>query len=149
MDLEALYQDVIIDHSRSPRNFGELEGASHRVEGFNPLCGDQVTLYLRMNGDQVADAHFTGTGCAISIASASLLTEAIRGKSRKEALQIFSEFRSAMLGECAMCEKAGSLIALEGVKEYPMRIKCATLPWHALHSALTSEQAKVTTEDDA
>ncbi|MBV6459002.1 MAG: Zinc-dependent sulfurtransferase SufU [Fimbriimonadaceae bacterium] len=149
MNLESLYQDVIIDHSRSPRNFGELEGASHKVEGFNPLCGDQVTLYLKMEGDRVADAHFTGTGCAISIASASLLTEAIRGKSRDDALEIFRDFRRAMMGECAMCENAGSLVALEGVREYPMRIKCATLPWHALHTALTDEKAQVTTEDHA
>jgi len=149
VNLESLYQDIIIDHSRSPRNFGELEGASHRVDGFNPLCGDQVTIFLKMEGDCVAEAHFTGVGCAISIASASLLTEAIQGKSRDEALRLFSDFRKAMLGECAMCEKAGSLIALEGVREYPMRIKCATLPWHALHSALTDEKAVVTTDEHA
>jgi nitrogen fixation NifU-like protein len=146
VNLDELYQDVIIEHSRSPRNFGELVGATHRVEGYNPLCGDQVTLYLKVVDGRVTEAKFTGSGCAISTASASLLTESVVGLTTGDALDLFEEFHRSMMGGDALPADRGSLLALEGVKTYPMRVKCATLPWHALRSALTDKKATVTTE---
>ena len=128
-NLKDLYQEVIVDHNRNPRNFGKLEDADRRLEGFNPLCGDRLTLYLKMDGDRITDIHFDGSGCAISVASASLMTEAMKGKTREEAEQIFSDFHHLITGGNGEIdtEKLGKLAALAGVRDYPTRVKCATL----------------------
>ncbi len=134
-DLTDLYQQVIIDHSRHPQNFGRLGDATRTVEGVNPLCGDQVTLYVKVLDDRIADISFEGVGCAISMASASLMTTALKGKRRDEALALFGPVR-AMLTESPGDEIAlpelGKLAALSGVSAFPMRVKCATLVWHTL-----------------
>ena len=155
-DLRALYQEVIIDHYKRPRNFGPLAGADHSAEGYNPLCGDQVKVSVRLEGDRVADARFEGAGCAISTASASLMTEAVKGKTREEAEALFQRFHglvsgkgtgagSGVDGADAAGEDLGKLEVLAGVRDYPVRIKCATLAWHALRAALHGGD-KVTTE---
>ncbi|HJO83662.1 MAG: SUF system NifU family Fe-S cluster assembly protein [SAR202 cluster bacterium] len=144
-DIEDLYQDVVIDHNRRPRNFRKLEDANHTAEGFNPLCGDQVYLYLDVDdSDVVKDIGFTGAGCAISKASASMMTEAIMGKSVAEAERIFAAFRHMLTrgpDEDFDYELLGDLEFLEGVAKYPVRIKCAVLSWHALNSALDGKQS--------
>ncbi|MBF8268777.1 MAG: SUF system NifU family Fe-S cluster assembly protein [Gammaproteobacteria bacterium] len=147
-DLKDLYQEVIVDHNRSPRNFGKLAGADRMLEGFNPLCGDRLTLYLKLADGRIADISFDGTGCAISIASASLMTDAMKGKTTAEAETIFNQFHELVTATRADpdLEKFGKLAALAGVREYPTRVKCATLCWHTLHTALTSDQTTVTTE---
>ena len=150
-DLRELYQQVIIDHSRSPRNFKELEGASHSAEGYNPLCGDQITVYLLVDGDVVKDVSFKGSGCAISKASASLMTAAVKGKTIKEAEEMFDRFRDMVTAahDAEIDEDAlGKLAVFSGVREFPVRVKCATLAWHTLHAALEGEGAPktVTTE---
>ncbi len=140
--LGDLYQDLILDHSRRPRNFGPLEGANRRAEGFNRLCGDRLTLYLQLDGDRVAKARFEGSGCAISTASASLLTEAVQGKTRAEAEALFERFHALVTGQPgADASGLGKLAAFAGVSEYPARVKCASLAWHTLHSALAGEDA--------
>ena len=148
-DLADLYQEVIIDHSRRPRNFGELEGATRTVEAFNPLCGDQLTLYVKLADGRIADIAFQGTGCAISQASASLMTTALKGKSQDEALALFGRVR-AMLTEGpngkAHLEEVGKLAVLSGVSEFPTRVKCAVLAWQALRSALEADDARISTE---
>ena len=148
-DLADLYQEVIIDHGRQPRNFGELEGATGRSEGFNPLCGDQLTLYVKLADGRIADIAFQGAGCAISQASASLMTTALKGKSQDEALALFERVH-AMLTEGPNAnvapEEVGKLAVLSGVWEFPMRVKCATLAWHTLRSALEPDGARVSTE---
>ena len=147
-DLKDLYQEVIVDHNRSPRNFGKLEDADRTLEGFNPLCGDRLTLYLKMNDEHIEDISFDGNGCAISVASASLMTETLKGKKAEEAEQIFNDFHQVVTesnGELDF-EKLGKLAALAGVRDYPSRVKCATLCWHTLHSALEGGDAPVTTE---
>ena len=147
-DLQSLYQEVIVDHNRSPRNFGPLEHPDRVLEGYNPLCGDRLKLYLKLSGDLISDISFDGAGCAISVASASLMTEAMKGKTTDEAETMFDEFHDLVTGADGPVnhEKLGKLSALAGVREYPTRIKCATLCWHALRSALTTERTTVSTE---
>src|SRR5271168_2423859 len=150
MDLNDLYRDVILDHNRRPRNFGALEPADASVEGFNPMCGDRLTLRLRMADGKIDDIRFEGQGCAISTASASLMTEAVKGKSRAEALQLFESVHALLTDDAASGEELGKLAALSGVREYPARVKCASLCWHTLVSALKSpdpqQPAAVSTE---
>ena len=139
MELNDLYRDVILDHNRLPRNFGALEPADASVEGFNPMCGDRLTLRLRLSGDQISDIRFEGQGCAISTASASLMTEAVKGKTRSEALRLFERVHQLLTDDAAApAEDLGKLAALSGVREYPARVKCASLCWHTLASALRS-----------
>ena len=148
-DLKDLYQEVIVDHNRSPRNFGKLEDADRTIEGYNPLCGDHLMLYLKMKDDRIADISFDGSGCAISVASASLMTESMKGKTVEEAENIFTEFHDLVTGDGSKVdyEKLGKLAAIAGVRDYPTRVKCATLCWHTLHSALTdTDRNSVSTE---
>ena len=148
-DLAGLYQEVIIDHGRQPRNFGELEGATGTAEGFNPLCGDQVSVHVKLADGRIADIAFQGAGCAISQASASLMTMALKGKSQDEALELFERVH-AMLTEGPNAnvapEEVGKLAVLCGVWEFPMRVKCAILAWHTLLSALQADGARISTE---
>lgn len=136
MELNDLYRDVILDHNRRPRNFGPLEPANAGAEGVNPLCGDRLTLRLNLAGDRIADIRFEGQGCAISTASASLMTEAVKGKTRTEALALFERVHRLLTDDAADGEDLGKLAALSGVREYPARVKCASLCWHTLASAL-------------
>jgi nitrogen fixation protein NifU and related proteins len=137
MELNDLYRDVILDHNRQPRNFGALEPADASVEGFNPMCGDHLTLRLRLKDDTISDIRFEGQGCAISTASASLMTEAVKGKSRGEALALFDRVHRLLTDDAAPpADELGKLAALSGVREYPARVKCASLCWHTLASAL-------------
>ena len=147
-DLKDLYQEVIVDHNRSPRNFGKLENADRSLEGYNPLCGDRLTVYLKLDGDQITDIRFDGSGCAISIASASLMTEAMKDKTIAEAKLIFNNFHELVTtdGTDIGHDKLGKLMAIAGVRDYPTRVKCATLCWHTLHSAISGEQTSVSTE---
>jgi nitrogen fixation NifU-like protein len=148
-DLRELYQQVILEHSRSPRNFRELDGASHSADGYNPLCGDQITVYVELDGDRIADVTFKGSGCAISKASASLMTAAVKGKTLAEAEEMFGQFREMVTsGHDADIddESMGKLAVLSGVREFPVRVKCATLAWHTLHAALRDEAESVSTE---
>ncbi|MEK7286233.1 MAG: Fe-S cluster assembly sulfur transfer protein SufU [Nitrospirota bacterium] len=148
-ELTDLYQEVVIEHSKHPRHFKKLENATHRAEGFNPLCGDQITLYAVLCNDQIADIGFLGDGCAISKASASLMTAAVKGKTQTEAIMLFESFRSMLTnGPDAKenKEKLGKLAALSGVSEFPMRVKCATLAWHTLKNALEQKQITASTE---
>ena len=144
-NLRELYQEVIVDHNRNPRNFGRPEGANREAQGFNPLCGDQVTVFLRLEDGVVADAAFEGSGCAISTASASLMTEALKGKTATEAEHLFEEFHQMVAGS-GSDEDLGKLEVLSGVKEFPSRIKCATLAWHAFDAALKGKGGSVKTE---
>ena len=147
MDLKELYRDVILDHNRHPRNFGPLEGASHHAEGNNPLCGDRLSLTLRLKGDRIEDIRFEGSGCAISTASASLMTEAVKGKDRASARQLFEKMHALLTRpEGAPDGSLGKLAALSGVREFPARVKCASLCWHTLNAALSSDKATVSTE---
>ena len=147
-DLKDLYQEVIVDHNRSPRNFGKLENADRTLEGFNPLCGDRLTLYLKMDDNLINEISFDGSGCAISVASASLMTDVMKGKTAEEAEDIFNNFHELVTtdGSDVDEEKLGKLAALAGVREYPTRVKCATLCWHTLHSALEGDETAVSTE---
>jgi nitrogen fixation protein NifU and related proteins len=148
-DLRDLYQDVVIDHSKQPRNFRKLEGATRTAEGFNPLCGDQLMLYVKLAEGVIQDIAFQGSGCAISKASASLMTVALKGKKQEEALALFGRVH-AMLTEGpsgeVKPEDVGKLAALSGVWEFPMRVKCATLAWHTLRNALEARGARISTE---
>jgi len=142
MELNDLYRDVILDHNRRPRNFGGLEPADVSAEGFNPMCGDRLTLRLQMADDKIGEIRFEGQGCAISTASASLMTEAVKGKTPEEALLLFERVHAMLTQEAADAdEDLGKLAALSGVKEYPARVKCASLCWHTLASALQSRDA--------
>ncbi|UCV21581.1 Fe-S cluster assembly sulfur transfer protein SufU [Ferribacterium limneticum] len=145
-DLRDLYQEVIVDHGRRPRNFGPLPDASHQAEGFNPLCGDRLTLRLKVADGVIEDARFEGAGCAISTASASLMTEALKGRSETEAEALFADFHAMLTGGPKANPALGKLEVLAGVREFPSRIKCATLAWHTLHAALRAESQPVTTE---
>lgn len=150
-DLQDLYQSLILDHSRKPRNFGELPDADRRAQGRNPSCGDQVTVWVKMDGDTLADVHFAGAGCAISQASASLMTTAVKGKSRAEAEAMFERFHEMVTGRVPAAAGAsdpalGRLAAFGGVSRFPARVKCASLPWHALKAALGEGGAVVSTE---
>lgn len=145
-DLRELYQEVIFDHNRHPRNFGPLEGASHSADGHNPLCGDRIALRLRIEAGVVREARFEGSGCAISTASASLLTEALPGLSVDEAHRLFDEFHELIVGSGDTGPHLGKLTVFSGVRGYPSRVKCATLAWHTLEAALKGAAAPVTTE---
>jgi nitrogen fixation protein NifU and related proteins len=147
-DLRELYQEVIFDHNRNPRNFRVMDDADRKVEGFNPLCGDRLTLFLKMDGDKITDASFQGSGCAISTASVSLMTEIIKGKTETEADALFKTFHEMTTGkdEQINLEAVGKLAVLAGVREYPARVKCATLAWHTLDAALKNEQKSISTE---
>lgn len=147
-DLAALYQDVIIDHNKSPRNFGELEPPCKHADGYNPLCGDELTVYLHMEGERIREVSFKGSGCAISLASASLMTESLKGKTVDEARAVFEKMHALLTDSEAPDNGAelGKLEVLEGVRAYPSRIKCATLAWHTLQSALGGENQSATTE---
>ena len=142
MDLRELYQDIILDHGRHPRNFRKIEEPTHFADGYNPLCGDRVTVYLSLDGDHIVDVAFQGRGCAISTAAASLMTEVLKGKTVEEARALFAQFHARVTGgEPAalpepLAEEAERLEPLTGVKAYPARVKCATLSWHALEAAL-------------
>jgi nitrogen fixation protein NifU and related proteins len=145
-ELKELYREVILDHNREPRNFGELEGANRVVEGVNPLCGDKMTLYVKLQGGVIEDLRFKGTGCAISVASSSLMTERVKGHSVDATLNLFDKVHSMLMGVDAETEEMDKLAALAGVREYPSRVKCASLAWHALKAALTGTDHKVSTE---
>ena len=147
-NLDGLYQEIILEHNRRPRNYRVMENADRAVEGRNPMCGDALTLWVKLDGDRVADVSFQGTGCAISRASASLMTEAIKGKSRVDARELFERFHELVTGKLdpdadpRVKQSLGSLRALGGVARFPIRVKCASLAWHAHRSAL-SEEASV------
>jgi len=148
-DLRELYQQVILDHNRKPRNFQKLEGANRTVEGYNPLCGDQITVYLQVEDDRIGNISFQGSGCAISKASASLMTASVKGKTKAEAEVLFNAFHKMVTGEQGAAfdpADLGKLAVFAGVREFPIRVKCATLPWHALHAALAGKRATVSTE---
>jgi nitrogen fixation protein NifU and related proteins len=149
-DLRGLYQEVILDHSKRPRNLRAISDA-RRAAGYNPLCGDKVTLYVKMEGDRLADVSFEGSGCAISTASASILTETLKGKGRSEAEALFEAFHDLVTGKGssnASGPKLGKLAVFSGVSEFPARVKCATLAWHTLKSALSGTGETVSTEGD-
>jgi nitrogen fixation protein NifU and related proteins len=146
-DLRDLYQEVILDHYRKPRNFRSLADANRKAEGFNPLCGDRLTLYVKLKDGVIADATFEGSGCAISTASASLLTESIKGKTEHEAEMLFQSFRDVVAGSGRTPNTdLGKLDVLAGVREFPVRVKCATLAWHTLRAALARQTEPVSTE---
>ena len=146
-ELSELYQQVILDHNKKPRNFQRLEGANRVAEGFNPLCGDQLTVYLQMDEGVVREVSFVGTGCAISKASASMMTQAVKGRTREEARALFDEFHRMVTGELdeeAEPNQLGRLKIFAGVRDYPARVKCASLPWHTMHAALEGEESATT-----
>jgi nitrogen fixation NifU-like protein len=137
MDLKDLYRDVILDHNRHPRNFGRIESADAEADGHNPLCGDRLTVFLRMNGERLEDVRFEGKGCAISTASASLMTEAVKGKDRAAIEDLFGRIHALLTQHDAVPDSGlGKLAALSGVREFPARVKCASLCWHTLNAAL-------------
>ena len=150
-ELRDLYRELILDHARSPRHFGTLTSSTHRAEGINPLCGDKLKLYLEVDGSgAINDIAFEGSGCAISVASASLLTDTVIGLDTSEAIRYFDAVTASLSGETCQAKRGnldlGKLRALEGVRDYPSRVKCATLAWHALRSALQNDRAPATTE---
>lgn len=148
-ELGELYQELILDHNKNPRNFGSLSGASHKAEGFNPLCGDRLTVYLEINKGILEKVSFVGDGCAISKASASLMTESLRGKDLAEADKYFQSFHAMVTGtevEGQGVADLGKLSAFSGVQEFPVRVKCASLAWHTLNAAIKNEQNVVSTE---
>jgi nitrogen fixation NifU-like protein len=151
--IRELYQEVIIDHGRHPRNFGSLEHPTHHAQGFNPLCGDQLYLDLFLEGDIITDVAFRGEGCAISMASASLMTETLKGKTIAQAEQIFHDFHQVVtegkVNHAAELAKLGKLSVLTGVCDYPARVKCATLAWHTMHNALSNQTEVASTDDEA
>ena len=149
-DLRDLYQELILEHSRAPRNYRELKPADHSAEGYNPLCGDRFTVYLHMDGDLIRDITFQGSGCAISKASASMMTQMLKGKTRRDAEELFSRFHKVVTGQPpANGNKPdlGKLAVFSGVSEFPTRVKCATLAWHTLQAALEGKQDAVSTEE--
>ncbi|MFC1627986.1 Fe-S cluster assembly sulfur transfer protein SufU [Gemmatimonadota bacterium] len=149
-DLRELYQEVILDHSRNPRNFGRLENANHEADGHNPLCGDQITLYVSTTDGMVTDISFEGSGCAISTASASLMTEVLKGKSIEDAQAIFDQFHAMVTGdpagESSSGQSMGKLSVLAGVREFPVRVKCASLAWHTFKAAIEESEKPISTE---
>jgi nitrogen fixation NifU-like protein len=147
MDLKDLYREVILDHNRSPRHFGKLDPADRSADGHNPLCGDRLHLTVRLEGDHVSDLRFEGKGCAISVASASLMCEAVKGRNREDIAHLFSEIHTVLTKHDApVPEDLGKLAALTGVREFPVRVKCATLAWHTLNAALERSNEPVKTE---
>jgi SUF system NifU family Fe-S assembly protein len=150
-ELSELYQEVILEHSKAPRNYRRPAGTNRTAEGYNPLCGDHFTVFLDMEGDAIRDVGFEGSGCAISKASASMMTQSLKGKTRAEAERLFGQFHGLVTGEngaSANGSDLGKLKVFSGVSKYPARVKCATLAWHALQSALEGEQKPVTTEEE-
>jgi nitrogen fixation NifU-like protein len=148
-DLSDLYQELILDHNRRPRNYGTLEGANCEAKGHNPLCGDRLTVYLKLAGDRIEDIRFEGSGCAISKASASLMTEAVKGRTVPEAVGIFQRFQAmvtAPMDKPSEDASLGKLLVLSGVREFPVRIKCASLPWHTLKAAIARSPEVAVTE---
>ncbi len=145
-DLRDLYQEVIFDHNRNPRNFRAMDDADRQIDGFNPLCGDRITLFIKLTGNKISDASFQGQGCAISTASASLMTDIVKGQTEDEAQNLFSLFHKMATGEHVEMDDLGKLAVLAGVCEYPARVKCATLPWHTLDALLKGAEEPVTTE---
>lgn len=148
-DLRELYQELIIDHSKRPRNFRVLEGANRQSDGYNPLCGDKVTVFLELEGDRVKDIGFQGSGCAISTSSASVMTESIKGKSLAQAEALFELFHQLVTGKppaAGTTPELGKLAVFSGVSEFPARVKCATLAWHTLHAAIQGQGEPVSTE---
>lgn len=145
-DLRELYQEVIFDHNRSPRNFHKMDDADRVAEGHNPLCGDQLTLYVRLKDGLIDEVSFVGHGCAISTASASLMTEAVKGRTVDEVESLFRDFHALLTGVPPEGRDFGKLEVLAGVREFPVRVKCATLAWHTLHNALTGDGAPAKTE---
>ena len=146
-ELSELYQQVILDHNKKPRNFHKLENANRKAEGFNPLCGDHLNVYLNIDGDRVTDISFEGSGCAISKASASMMTQAVKGKSHTEVEQLFDEFHrmvTGVLDEDTEPNHLGKLKIFAGVREFPVRVKCATLSWHTMHAALNNQPSTST-----
>ena len=142
-ELSELYQQVILDHNKKPRNFRKLEQANHSAEGYNPLCGDHLTVYVDLEDDSLKEIAFEGSGCAISKAAASMMTQAVKGKSREQAEELVNEFHSMVPGELdeeTEENNLGNLRIFAGVREFPVRVKCATLAWHTLHAALNNEQ---------
>ena len=147
MELADLYRDVIVDHNRRPRNFGKLAGATHMAEGNNPLCGDKLHVFLEVKDDMVRDIRFEGSGCAISTASASMMSEAVKGRSRAEVAALFASVHGMLTRRDAAADPGlGKLASLAGVREFPMRVKCASLCWHTLNAALAGSAAPVSTE---
>lgn len=146
-DLRELYQQVILDHNKNPRNFHEIAGA-RRVEGYNPLCGDHYTVFVQIEGNTIKDVGFTGSGCAISKASASVMSSTVKGKTTDEAQSLFDTFHKLVTGDMSALSAAdlGRLAAFSGVSEFPARVKCATLAWHTLRTALNGQEEKVSTE---
>lgn len=149
MDLKELYKDVIVDHNRSPRNFRRIPDATRIQEGFNPLCGDKLTVYVKLDGDRISDLSFEGSGCAISVASASLMSQQLKGKTTAEALKLFDRMHDLLTREDveADLDSLGKLAALSGVREYPSRVKCASLCWHTLKNALEATNSPVTSTE--
>lgn len=148
-ELRELYQEVILDHNKSPRNFRKLETANHYAEGYNPLCGDRINVYIKLEDDKIVDISFQGSGCAISKASASLMSTMVKGKTIDEAEKLFEKFHHLITGkmnEDVNTEDVGKLAVFAGVREFPSRVKCASLAWHTLNSALKEENKTVTTE---
>jgi nitrogen fixation NifU-like protein len=143
--IDDLYQEVILDHGKRPRNFGKLENATLKADGFNPLCGDKLTLELKLDNGVVKDAKFTGAGCAISVASASLMTETLKGKTIEQVNTIFERFHQLLTTDSAVPDM-GKLAVFSGVREFPARVKCATLAWHTMKAALENPEQKVSTE---
>jgi len=147
MDLKDLYRDVIVDHNRKPRNFGPLATANHRAEGHNPLCGDRLKLYVDIEGETLEDLSFEGSGCAISVASASLMTEALKGRALRDVRDYYDEVHKLLTQhDFVPTRDLGKLAALSGVREFPARVKCASLCWHTLIAALESAPRAVSTE---
>ena len=149
MDLRELYQEVILDHNKRPRNFRVPDPVNRKAEGYNPLCGDKITVFLYIDGDTIKDLGFQGTGCAISKASASMMTDALKGKTLAEANAFFEQFHAMVTAPATSEVKTdalGKLAVLSGVREYPMRVKCASLAWHTMRAAMQSEQTVVSTE---
>jgi nitrogen fixation protein NifU and related proteins len=147
MELQDLYRDIIVDHNRHPRNFRAMPDADRHADGFNPLCGDKLTLYVKLDGDRIEDVSFNGSGCAISVASASLLTESVKGKTVPEAETLFRQMHELLTRDDVQVDvpRLGKLGALSGVREFPARVKCASLCWHTLDAALHSQE-QVSTE---
>jgi len=147
--INELYQQVILDHNKSPRNFHVMDNATRRVEGFNPLCGDHYTVYVRLEGERIADISFEGAGCAISKASASVMSSMVKGHTISEAEELFRDFHRLVTGEMegeGSIERLGKLAAFAGVSEFPARVKCASLAWHTLHAAVQSDATTISTE---
>jgi nitrogen fixation NifU-like protein len=148
-DLRDLYQEVILEHSKAPRNFRELKSSDRKAEGFNPLCGDRFTVYLQMEGDSIQEITFQGAGCAISKASASMMTQSLKGKTKSEADELFHRFHNVVTGQPPIHgdnPELGKLTVFSGVSKFPARVKCATLAWHTLQAALEGTQESVSTE---